>query len=225
VVKPLAIVVVVALGIAGGLLTPGVPARAQEFSADIVSSNGDAAASPRLGRLYVKNEKARIETSELPDGFFLVDSVDHVAYFVRPAQRVFMDAKQTTRLTRILVRVDPSDPCRQWDAMAVAAGVTSRGGRWRCERSGEETVDGRTVTVYWAASSDNRRISAWVDPQLKFPLRVRSDDGMTVAELKNVQEGPQAAGLFEMPPNYAKFDPQRLIERIKQSDVWVEPPQ
>jgi hypothetical protein len=48
---------------------------------------------------------------------------------------------------------------------------------------------------------------------------------MTVAELKNVQEGPQAAGLFEMPPNYAKFDPQRLIERIKQSDVWVEPPQ
>ena len=137
----------------------------REFSADIVSSNADGAAPPQLGRLYVKNEKVRIETSELPDGFFLVDGADHVAYFVRPTQRIFMDAKQTTRLTRILIRVDPDDPCVQWNAMAVAAGLLGGAVRWSCERSGEETVDGRAATMYQASSSDRRRISAWIDPK------------------------------------------------------------
>jgi len=225
VVKPSAIVVALALGITGGLLPLSIPASAQEFSADIVSSNADAAAPPRLGRLYAKNAKARIETSELPDGFFLVDGADHVAYFVRPGQRVFMDAKQTTRLTWILVRVDPGDPCLQWDAMAIAAGATDGGSRWRCERSGEDTVDGRAATVYQATSPEHRGNSAWIDPQLNFALRFRSDDGAIGIELKNVRKAPQAASLFEIPRNYAKFDPQRLIDRIKQSDVWVEPPQ
>jgi hypothetical protein len=27
--------------------------------------------------------------------------------------------------------------------------------------------------------------------------------------------------LFEIPPGLRKFDPQTLIQRIKQSDVWV----
>jgi hypothetical protein len=39
-----------------------------------------------------------------------------------------------------------------------------------------------------------------------------------------VQERPQPTALFEMPANFRKFDPHWLIERIKQSDVWVEPP-
>jgi hypothetical protein len=229
VVKPSAILAVLGFGIAGGLLPSSSPALAQEssvreFSADIVSSNADGAAPPQPGRLYVKNEKVRIETSELPDGFFLVDGADHVAYFVRPTQRIFMDAKQTTRLTRILIRVDPDDPCVQWNAMAVAAGLLGGAVRWSCERSGEQTVDGRAATMYQASSSDRRRISAWIDPKLKIALRFVNDDGASVG-LKNIQVGPQAAGLFAVPPDYAKFDPQRLIERIKQSDVWVEPPE
>ena len=32
---------------------------------------------------------------------------------------------------------------------------------------------------------------------------------------------PQPAQLFEIPPGFRKFDPQLVIERIKQSDVWV----
>ena len=31
-------------------------------------------------------------------------------------------------------------------------------------------------------------------------------------------------GLFEIPPGFRKFDPQTLIKRIKQSDVWVDAP-
>ena len=47
----------------------------------------------------------------------------------------------------------------------------------------------------------------------------------TAVDLKNIQEQPQPASLFEIPPGYRKFDPKALLERIKQSDVWVDPQQ
>ena len=224
VLKSSTIAALLTFGLAASLLSAGAPCLAQVLSADIVSGSADSAAPARLGRLYVKGEKLRIEASGLPDGFFVVDGAEHVAYFVRPGQRVFMDARQTTPLTRILVRVGADDPCPQWQAMAVAAGIADGGGRWRCERSGAEPVGGRAATVFHITSADGRRSAAWIDPQLNIALRFQSDDGAMRVELRNVQEGPQAASLFEIPPSYAKFDPRRLIERIKQSDVWVEPP-
>jgi hypothetical protein len=42
-------------------------------------------------------------------------------------------------------------------------------------------------------------------------------------EIMNVEIAPQPASLFEVPADYMKFDPLRLIDRLKQSDVWVEP--
>ena len=48
-------------------------------------------------------------------------------------------------------------------------------------------------------------------------------DGVTIT-VQNLQEGPQSARLFVIPTNFRKFDPQALIKRIKQSDVWVDQP-
>jgi hypothetical protein len=50
-------------------------------------------------------------------------------------------------------------------------------------------------------------------------------EGNAIIDLTNISEVPQPEGLFEVPAGYQKFDPQQLIERIKQSDVWVEPTQ
>ena len=46
------------------------------------------------------------------------------------------------------------------------------------------------------------------------------EDGAVIT-LENVRDEPQLAQLFEIPPGFRKFDPQILIQRIKQSDVWV----
>ena len=54
---------------------------------------------------------------------------------------------------------------------------------------------------------------------LRQRLQCRRSDGN-----KNIVEGPQSASLFEIPAGYRKFDPQALIEIIKQSDVWVDEP-
>ncbi|MGY3423507.1 hypothetical protein ACVWZW_003982 [Bradyrhizobium sp. F1.13.4] len=84
-------------------------ARAQQFSADLIARKDDTATA--MGTLRVLDGKARIEATALPNGFFLIDTAKPAAYFVRPRAHVFMDARQSSALTRMFVPVDPDDPC------------------------------------------------------------------------------------------------------------------
>jgi hypothetical protein len=203
-----------------GLLVCGLaPAQAQQFSADLVTTRGDGEAAVAAGRLRVSNGNVRIETPELADGFFLVNGARPAAYFVRPAAGTFMEARQSSRLTRIFVPVDPGDPCRQWQMMARLAGAADQSD-WRCERIGEGTIGGRSSIAYRIVSMSGRELFGWIDTARQFPLRIITEDGPTITA-ENVRDEPQPAQLFEIPPGFRKFDPQTLIQRIKQSDVWV----
>jgi len=205
-----------------GLSTFGaVAAQAQQFSADIVTRRDDVLT--RAGRLNVLDGRVRIETAEHPDGFFLVDTVKPSAYFVRPGARIYMDARQSSRLTRLFVPLDPDAPCRQWQAMARLSGVTGEGD-WRCERAGEETIDGHSTVVFRAVSGAGEAYVGWIDRQRQFPLRIRCEDGALIT-LEQIRDEPQPASYFEVSTNFRKFNPEALIERIKQSDVWVSSPQ
>jgi len=63
----------------------------------------------------------------------------------------------------------------------------------------------------------------WIDPSLRFLVRVQASDG-TSLRLDNIRLGAQAPELFVVPSGFHKLDPHALIEHIKRSDVWVEPP-
>ncbi len=202
------------LGIFVGLGLPGSLGAAQQFSADLVGKSA--------GKIYVSNSKVRIETSDFPGGLFLLDGNAHTAYFVKPAQRVWMDAKRSTWLTQILVPLDPDDPCKQWQAMAEIAGAADQGKQWRCHRLGPESAGGREPIKYRAISPEGISSYCLIDPQLGFAVSIAREDGVKI-ELANVQQGPPPSNLFEIPTNLRKFDPHQLIDRIKQSDVWVEP--
>jgi hypothetical protein len=194
-----------------------VAAQAQQFSADIVMRHDDVPAP--AGRLSVSNGRVRIETAEIPDGFFLTDTAKPSAYFVRPGARLYMEARQSSRLTRLFVPLDPDAPCRQWQAMARLSGVTGEGD-WRCERTGEETIDGHNTVAFRAMSGEGQEYFGWIDRERHFPLRIRSEDGAVIT-LERIRDEPQPASSFEVPESYRKFSPEALIERIKQSDVWV----
>ncbi|WP_315834369.1 hypothetical protein [Bradyrhizobium prioriisuperbiae] len=210
----------VLFGVVGGLFSAS--ASAQQFSADLVTMSDHGGAESRTAKLWVSGDKVRIETPDFADGFFLVEATDH-AYFARPVVRTFMDARQSSRLTQMFVSVDPSDPCRQWQDMAKLSGATEQGEGWHCERTGQATIDGRSVDVVRATVPPHRTIVGWIDPELRFPLKIRMDDGLTISAA-NLRQAPQPAEMFEIPATFRKFDPRLLIERIKQSDVWVEPP-
>jgi hypothetical protein len=215
---------VIAVSIIAAIAFASAGAGAQEFSADLVHTDTAGRPDARSGKIFVSNRHVRIETPDLPDGFFILDGDRDAAYFVRPAQRIFMDAKQSSSLTQILVPVDVGDPCRQWQAMASIAGAVEGGRQWRCERIGATSIGERDTLEYVAVSPQDRKSRSWIDVELKFPIRFQSEDG-TAITLENIRQGEQPATLFEISTDYRKFDPLGLIERIKRSDVWVDPPQ
>jgi hypothetical protein len=202
-----------------------IPAtRAQEFSATIVSISpeGDQTnAGP--GHVRVADGKVRLELPDFPDGYFLVDPAAKIADFVRPARRVFMEARQSSRLAQILIPVDPDAPCRQWQAVAVITGLSGSQESWQCTASGKERVDDRDAVRYLAVAPDGHPYDIWIDPTLKFPVKIRAEVHAIIT-VTDIKEGPQPPAGFEIPAGFSKFDPQGLIDRIKQSDVWVEKP-
>jgi hypothetical protein len=206
------------LCLAGFLACSDAPAQAQQFSADLVSTH-DGVVS--VGKLRVLNGKVRIETPDFADGFFVSDGASRVSYFARPNAQIFMDARQSSWLVQMFVPVDPDDPCRQWAVMAGIAGADDQNGKWQCERTGQEMIDGRNAIRYRIISPAGREMLGWIDPDLKFPLKIQREDG-TTANVENILQGPQATPLFEIPAGFRKFSPEALIQRIKQSDVWVE---
>jgi hypothetical protein len=205
----------------GFLLGGRTPALAQQFAADLVRQQGSAAVVP-AGRLFVVGDKVRIETPELADGFFLIDSATPSAHFVRPAMRVYMDARQSSSFTRWFVPVDPENPCRQWQAMTRLAGAVDHGD-WHCERIGQDQIGGRDVIAYRAFSGEREQFRGWVDPLYKFPLRIKTGDGVVVTA-ENIQDMQQPAQPMQIPQGFGKFDPEVLIRQVKQSDVWVTTP-
>jgi hypothetical protein len=197
-------------------------AHAQAFAGHlVVARTGGAPAA--LGRVFAAGEKTRIETRDLPDGFFVVDLDQHASWFVRPQLRVFMDAKRSSALTQLFARVEPNNACRRWRELETIAGPALQGGDdWQCELVGPDQVDGRAALKYRISAGPNRSTERWVDPVRRFPIKVAQEDG-TVWMLQQVVDAPQPDTLFVVPDGYRKFDPMELIERIKQSDVWVEP--
>jgi len=202
------------------------------FSADIIRRDSHGAAAGPPGKLRVWDDKTRIDTPDAAGGFFLTDSTAGTAFFIRSAQPVFMDAKQSTRLTQIFVPVDPHDPCPQWRAAAQNAGVPGSGSDWRCTRAEGDGADGGgsggggghgNGTIEYRVDSPDRNSSLrWIDPRLEFPVRLKAADGGTIA-LENIRVEAQPANLFAIPAGFRKFDPQGLIDRIKHSDVWAAP--
>ncbi|MGY3621037.1 hypothetical protein [Bradyrhizobium sp. USDA 10063] len=203
-----------------GSALAGVSASAQQFSADLVTTQREKVV--RVGRLRVSESRVRIETTDFADGFFLVDGAKPAAYFVRRRAQVFMDARQSSPLTQMFVAVDPDEPCRQWWAMASLAAPVDPD-RWHCERDGEGTVGDRKADVYRIVAGSGTGFFGWVDRERRFPLQIKTADGAVIA-IENIRDEPQPAQSFEIPPGTRKFDPRALIDRIKQSDVWVAPP-
>jgi hypothetical protein len=203
---------------------PQVPQtlRGREFSAEIVSRDAAGLQVVAAARIYVSDRKVRIETPQASAGFFLFDADAGTALFVLPAQRVFMNAKQSSRLTQLFVPIDSPDACETWRSAAknaVNPGVVID---WRCERMEDGMVNGRRAAGYRVAASENASGLRWVDSDLGFPIKVLTADGASIV-LEHIRSEPQPASLFSVPPNFRNFDPQALLERIKRSDAWVQP--
>jgi len=210
-----------AFAFAAAILLGSLPVQAQQFSAELIAGNAAGGTVGGPGKIFVADRKVRIETADFPNSFLLVDGNVPAAYLVRQRLRVFMDAKQSSRLTRLFVAPGGLDPCAQWRTMGEVAGLAGDDSQWRCAATEAETLDGR-ASMKFRMTSPSDRATAWIDGQLNFPVKFELDDG-TVLALRNIEEGPQPPETFEIPSNFRKFNQQLFLERLKHTDIWVEP--
>jgi hypothetical protein len=199
VVLPL-LALILALGLAAA------PARAQQFSADmIVVGSGQSSEQPR--KIYVSNGKMRFETGGRAGGIMLTDATAKTAVMLMPQMKAYLDMGKMGMVSQAFMSVDPENPCPQWQE--IAKNFDKKDVTWTCKRVGQETVNGRSTLKYQASSNTGEQAYAWVDPKLKFLVKSQDKEGRGM-ELKNIQEGAQPASLFEVPADYKKLDAQMM---------------
>jgi hypothetical protein len=206
--KHIATALLLALALAAG------PAAAQQFSADLVMTGTNRTTTQKL---YVADGKIRIE---VPEGatVMIADTAANTGYMLMTKQKVYIDAGATRGMTQMFMLADADDPCPQWKKMSEEMAQRSKEAQDHalasCTRAGTETVDGRSTVKYDTVSTKGEKSSAWIDPKLKFLVKAQGQRGGI--ELKNIQEGPQAANLFTLPAGYKKMDMRQMMQQHMQ---------
>ncbi len=80
-----------------------------------------------------------------------------------------------------------------------------------CHKVGNETVNGRNTVKYETTNASGDVKHFWLDPKLRFP--VKWDGKNNGGELRNIQEGPQPASLFEIPAGFTKMDMGGMMQK------------
>src|SRR6185437_2572294 len=177
-------------------------ALAQEFSADIVTT--DKSAAGQKTKIYVSKNKMRFESQGEKNqvGAIILNSDTQMTDILMPEQHMYMEnpigqGPGQHHLFNYLQAVDVENACPDWEKMADHTGGS-------CQRVGDDTANGRAAVKYAITSARGEKSTVWIDKSLKFPIKWQDQDSS--GELQNIHEGPQPAALFQIPGGYQKFD-------------------
>ena len=183
-----------------------------EFSAEVVHHKGSGSVSD--ARLYFGKDKLRIESqngSREDHGIGIMNMATHSFTVILPERHMYMELPSQMTGQRVLYDFfqtgNVESACADWAKVPHHEGGM-------CRKVGHETVNGRDTIKYEGTNNKGESGFFWIDPKLRFPVKWQDqkdpDDG---GELRNIQEGPQAASLFEVPAGYQKFDMGSMMQR------------
>jgi hypothetical protein len=175
-----------------------------EFSADVVTTKQSG--SSVAMKLYLGKDKMRIESMDQGrenQGVGILNFSTQTVIVLMKQQQKYMEmpAAQSPgqRLMYNFFQTgDVENACGDWQKIARNQSGT-------CHKVGHETVNGRNTVKYEGTNSKGESGYFWLDPQLRFPVKWQEKDN-SGGELRNIQEGPQPASLFQVPAGYTKFD-------------------
>ena len=188
-------------------------AVAQEFSADFVSIGKDRSHSGPT-KIFVGKDKMRLESNEGGEvgmGAAIMDFVNQKTIILMPQQKMYMESMPQMKMQEKNMWFRPDDPnnaCPQYISLVKKHNPNEN---VTCRKVGEETVNGRS-TIKYAGTSNNGSGFVWIDPKLRFVVKWLDDKG-DGTELRNIQEGSQDARLFQIPPDFHKFDMQQMMQQ------------
>jgi hypothetical protein len=181
------------------LLTLGCfPLFAQQFSADMVRLKPEGAPNSKV---FVSGDRVRFEVAGPSQGHNSVVIVDLklAAGFMLLSENKSYVPLPSGPLSMAMPFFHPADPesgCPAWEKAVGKPGT--------CTKVGPETLGDRDTVKYKGAAANGDTGYAWVDRKLDFVIKWQGEKGSV--EFRNIQEGPQAATLFEVPKGYDKVD-------------------
>jgi len=203
--------------------------RAQEFSADVVTTPKNGTSTSRV---YVGKNKLRIQTLDAgqPEGsaiwdmdeksMLIVSDKDHM--YIGGANSMLANAVMrgagTPAMWQFFRPTNSSDPCAEWNAIVLpyAQQDSAKRPHFTCKSMGSDAVNGRPAQK-WAVTStaenDTRSGYAWIDSKLHVVSKTQ--DGSSTMELANIKEGPQPDSVFAIPAGYRQLSDSALLGHLK----------
>lgn len=168
------------LPVVAGVLLVGTLAGAQEYSADMVSREGNKVTNMKI---YIAQDKFRMEMT----GSIMIMRKDlNLTWMVMPSDEMYMENPINLALIQKMSR-DFSDEIER-----VPMGI--------------EVIDGQNAEKFKVSYMDNGNVKTvyqWLRDQV--PVKVEAEDQSWSTEYHNIEIGPQPADLFEPPADYEKF--------------------
>ena len=170
------------------------PVGAQDFSADMVRLKP---ANALKTKIYVHDYKMRFEvTNQARSSVAIVDLGSRTTLMIIPDNKSYVKTTHVNASLPFFHITDVENACPEWEKSVDAPGT--------CKKVGDETLSNRATVKYKGTATDGDTGYAWIDRNLKTVIKWEGERG--AAELQNIQEGPQAAALFQVPDGYQLFD-------------------
>ncbi len=187
------------------LLAASFAVAQTEFSAEIVDTHKTD--NPNRAKIYMGKDKLRIEPTagstmgKGPGGAVIMNMATQTTTVLMDQQHMYMEMPAQMANQRIAYNFfrtgDVENACSDW-----AQTAKNKGGS--CHKVGNDTVNGRSTVKYEGTNASGETSTFWIDPKLRFPVKWEGKNNS--GELRDIQEGTQAASLFEVPAGYTKFD-------------------
>jgi hypothetical protein len=202
------------------------PGQKVEFSADMRILDGTG--RTQIANLFVGNKQARLDRATTKDetngiGSLLIDFDHQFLFLLIPQSKMYLQIAGSNgtpfyRGVWMFRPSSPDNPCGAWVSEANQRGITLR-----CQRAGQDTVNGRPTLRWDATTPDGGHGSLWYDPNLNFIVKVRrtSKGGVQSGyELQNMKEDTQPQTLFDVPTGYRQFTLNRLVDVLIGLGQW-----
>lgn len=192
------------------VLVAALAAGQTEFSGDVVDTGTQGA--PTQAKIYIGKNNVRIEPQKSQmgamGGAIILNMATQTSTMLLQQQHMYMELPMQIANRenpwKLFRTTDPENACPDWLQLQQNKGGT-------CHKLGSDTVNGRHVVKYDGTNSDGKHGTMWVDPKLAFPVKWQDDEGNS-EEVRNIQEGTQAASLFEIPAGFTKMDMSRIMQ-------------
>ena len=171
-----------------------------EFSADIFDLQKST--SQAQAKIYFTKDKMRAEPQGTTRGAgaIIMDFSKQTSVVIMTQQHMYMEMPAQSQSQRIgyafFETGDVENACGDWQKAGHNDGRS-------CHKVGSDSVNGRSAVKYESTGSNGETNHFWLDTKLRFPIKWEGKGSS--GELRNIQEGAQAASLFEVPAGFTKM--------------------